>query len=81
VRIYENKIHNQIRAKQKIANSLHRKVTAIVLGVDVWHELKNEMGNEKGFLDWFIVFNPDKDPEMFGYRILVSNVIGEISLI
>lgn len=77
----QNAIHDQVRAKLKIASSLHRKITAIVLGPDSFSKLRDEFHNAKGFLDWHICLDQNKDPEMFGYRILVSNVIGEVSLI
>lgn len=74
-------VHEQIRSNLQSPEKLGRNVNAIVLGVDVWNDLKDEIGSARGFLDWFISFEPGKDPNMYGHRILISNVIGEISII
>ena len=74
-------VHEQIRSKLQSPEKLGRNVKAIVLGVDVWNDLKGEMCTARGFLNWIISFEPGKDPNMYGHRILISNVIGEISIV
>ena len=74
-------IKNKIREAVQSARSKRLTVSAIVLGPDVWHELKQDLYEATGYLSWYVTSNPGEDPQMFGHRILVSNVEGEVSIL